>query len=367
MELNTGTYISGIGHGTLIVWALVGGFFLRADDPLPLQSTEVSLLSGEEFAALSQPEESPSVLSENPDPVPPSIQEDTPSLKPIADATPEMPEPVEVVQPEPETVPEQPQPEPSPQADVTDDAPDVLQPPAQDSAALVTPKPDVTPKPTPAPRIAPVPAAEPAPDIEIADTVTPEVVPDDTADKPVEEKPATAPQEAATEIVTEAETPAAAPNTSPRPKNRPKPPPKVVQAREPDRPQTDAIDDAVAAAVADSSNDALPTPSGPPLTRGEKDALRVSVSACWNLGSSSSDALSTTVVVKVRMSQSGKPENISLLSSNGPNENSTRIAFDAARRAILRCQKTGYNLPSDKYSQWQNIEMTFNPEKMRIK
>ena len=38
----------------------------------------------------------------------------------------------------------------------------------------------------------------------------------------------------------------------------------------------------------------------------------------------------------------------------------------AARRAILRCQKGGYNLPVEKYEHWREIEMTFNPEKMRI-
>lgn len=42
-------------------------------------------------------------------------------------------------------------------------------------------------------------------------------------------------------------------------------------------------------------------------------------------------------------------------------------AFEAARRAILRCGATGYDLPAEKYGQWRDIEMTFNPEKMRIK
>ena len=44
-----------------------------------------------------------------------------------------------------------------------------------------------------------------------------------------------------------------------------------------------------------------------------------------------------------------------------------RQAFEAARRAIIRCGSNGYDLPREKYGQWQNIEMTFNPEKMRIK
>ena len=40
---------------------------------------------------------------------------------------------------------------------------------------------------------------------------------------------------------------------------------------------------------------------------------------------------------------------------------------EAARRAIIRCGASGYNLPVEKYDQWRDIEMTFNPERMRIK
>ena len=40
-------------------------------------------------------------------------------------------------------------------------------------------------------------------------------------------------------------------------------------------------------------------------------------------------------------------------------------AFEAARRAVLRCQRGGFDLPIEKYDHWRDIEMTFNPEKMR--
>ncbi|MDZ4134880.1 MAG: energy transducer TonB, partial [Paracoccaceae bacterium] len=46
---------------------------------------------------------------------------------------------------------------------------------------------------------------------------------------------------------------------------------------------------------------------------------------------------------------------------------SARQAYEAARRAIIRCGATGFKLPAEKYDQWRNIEMVFNPEKMRIK
>jgi hypothetical protein len=51
----------------------------------------------------------------------------------------------------------------------------------------------------------------------------------------------------------------------------------------------------------------------------------------------------------------------------GGSENATKTAFQAARRAILRCQKDGYKLPVEKYDHWWDIEITFNPEEMRTR
>jgi len=38
--------------------------------------------------------------------------------------------------------------------------------------------------------------------------------------------------------------------------------------------------------------------------------------------------------------------------------------FETARRAIIRCGADGFPLPVEKYGQWREIEMTFNPEGM---
>ena len=37
-------------------------------------------------------------------------------------------------------------------------------------------------------------------------------------------------------------------------------------------------------------------------------------------------------------------------------------AYEAGRRALIRCSP--YELPRDKYAQWRNIEVVFNPEGM---
>jgi len=95
----------------------------------------------------------------------------------------------------------------------------------------------------------------------------------------------------------------------------------------------------------------------------------VAVEECWNVGNLSSEALATTVVVAVSMFEDGRPdiETIRLLSFSGGSADAADRAYGAARRAIIRCGAAGYDLPSGKYDRWRDIEMTFNPERMRIK
>ena len=70
-----------------------------------------------------------------------------------------------------------------------------------------------------------------------------------------------------------------------------------------------------------------------------------------------------TVVLGMQMTPEGKvkPGSLRLISSKGGTQAATKTAFQAARRAILRCQKGGYNLPEEKFEYWKEIEMTFNP------
>ena len=352
--MKTGYIISGIGHGVLMLWLLFGGLLTRAPDEPLLAVAEVSIISGEEFAALTAPQ--PVVAAPETSPAPP------PRPRPPApDPEPE-PEP-----PAPEPVPEPPAPEPEP----------VPEPPA--------PEPDITPP--PADRVTNEVVEAPEEPLPTGPTLIEDKTPSEVAEPetPLEELPAQAPEASTTEIVTEAEQPTAAPTRSPRPPRRPdRPTPPVETAQEPapapapaapaiedaiDSAVNEAIDSAVDDALADVLGDVAgaPGPSGPPLTRGERDGLRVAVSQCWNLGSASTDALNTTVVVLVTMSRDGRPEAIDLLSSTGADQNATRIAFEAARRAVIRCGTRGYPLPEEKYDQWREIEMTFDPSNMRIR
>ncbi|MFZ5965291.1 cell envelope biogenesis protein TolA [Thalassococcus sp. BH17M4-6] len=376
--MHIGHYISGAGHGVLILWLLFGGIF--EPEPEAPQVAEVSVLSEAEFAALtaqSQPPEStvdvaaPPAPEVTPEPVPePPAPEPAPAPQP----EPEAAEP-----PAPEAAPEAPA--PPPQADISDAAP-VLD--APEPEPLDIPETAPRPQPRPAPRVAPEPVAPPEPDTAVAEVEQEAVVPDETApaDTPPEpEQEATAPEAAATEIVTEAEEPAsAAPTASVRPRTRPnrpapapEPSPEPSQTAETAEPApatdtADAVADAVAQALAGGTTDpALELPVGPPMTSSEKDALRVAVQRCWVVDVGS-QAANVTVTVAMEMDQSGKVVGaIRLASSDGGPQSAVDTAFQAARRAILRCQRDGYDLPSEKYAQWREIEMTFNPDGMRVR
>ncbi|MBZ4023993.1 hypothetical protein CKO11_16195 [Rhodobacter sp. TJ_12] len=109
--------------------------------------------------------------------------------------------------------------------------------------------------------------------------------------------------------------------------------------------------------------------NGPPVTAGEKEALIVDVKQCWNVGALSSEALRTSVTVRVDMQPDGHPitGSIRMVGFEGGSDAAARQAYEAARRAIVRCGSDGFPLPAEKYSWWQQIEIVFDPSKMRMK
>ncbi|MEW2912673.1 energy transducer TonB [Leisingera sp. JC11] len=376
--MQTGTRISLAGHGLLMGWVVFGAWF--PSEPLPSNVQQVALISSEQFEKLSQQREAPQVA---PEPAPlnePAEVQPAPEPAPQPDPEPEItrPEPVKPAEPDPQ-VTELPEPQPEPEVPI--ELPSAAEEP--DVASLVPQlRPETAPRPVD--RVAPEPVAPPEPDTKIDDIVQPEVAPEEGAETEQDVQEATAREAANDRIVTEENegedvAASAAPAVSKRPKTRParpQPEPQVTEAAQPAEPAetqqadaADAVADALAEALAGGADVEAPEPSGPPLTLGEKDALRVEVSRCWNVGSLSTDALKTTVVVSVSLSQDGTPDtgSIRMLSSTGGSSTAAKQAYEAARRAIIRCGSSGFQLPPEKYSQWRDIEMTFNPERMRIK
>ncbi|MEN8873058.1 MAG: hypothetical protein ABF285_03170, partial [Pacificibacter sp.] len=221
---------------------------------------------------------------------------------------------------------------------------------------------------------------------EIADQLTPKVSPD--AEQTAEVKPdeeAAAPQEATTEIVTEAETPSGM-STSPRPKSRPQSIATQVAQKADDQAKAqadeakaeaeakaaasadaaaDAAADAIAALAAEavSETPAAPKgPLGPPLSYGERDALRSAIGRCWNKNFSQHAKEKPVVVVAVSMNRNGTPieESITLSESFGGSEKSVQLAFVRASNAIKRCGARGLPLPVEKFDRWEKMLITFD-------
>ena len=97
--------------------------------------------------------------------------------------------------------------------------------------------------------------------------------------------------------------------------------------------------------------------------------MQLDIATCWNLGTLSSAALSTIVVVEMELTLDGKPvpNSIKMLGYSGEDERSAADAFEAAVDAITRCGAQGFELPKDQYETWRRMELTFNPEKMRVR
>ena len=385
-----GLIVSGGAHAGAILWLLVGGIFFSHDMPPPVATAEVSLMSQSDYDAMIAA--APKAATEAPPQ--PSLPE-----PPQAEPTPPAPEPDTQSDPAPQPQPE-PQPEPDaspdvteiapPQAEVADTPPTPPTPPSEQvaSADIVTP----APQPKPADIVAPTPNEAPDRPAEIAPDKTVEVAPEPTADPlPEPQTEAAAPKETGDVLKTEEnkdKVASAAPEASMRPRSKPakpkpaeakpaeaKPAPtETAEAPAPTEVPTDAVADALSEALSGEQSD-TPAPgtgtaaSGPPMTGGEKDALVIAVKQCWNVGSLSTDALNTVVTIGVTMEPGGKPVSgsIHMIGFEGGSEASARLAYEAGRRAIIRCGQNGYPLPAEKYDQWKEVEITFDPEKMRMK
>lgn len=368
-----GTYISGIGHVGLIGWLIVGWGFNA--EPLRIETMDVSVISGEEFDQM-RARTTPEPGSADPAaPVPPVVDETPPPPPPAAE---QPPQPAPAPTPVPQPIEEAPPPPPPPP--LVTEAEDQPPPaPAVPEAPPPTPELEISPQPTPpqAPTVASTITAPPPPDAAVDDVVREEVVPDNSAEAEVvaEEQEATAPEQTTTQIVIDD----LAPSTSVRPvtrPSRPAPTPEAQTAQDdpapaptptPTAPEVNENDVAAALEAALGATEAPAVAAGPPMTGSERDSFRLAVNRCWNVDPGSV-AARVTVEVGFSLTPDGSVvgSEVRLLSSDG-DQSATNTAFEAARRAILRCQSGGYQLPADKYDQWKDVVITFDPSGMRLR
>jgi hypothetical protein len=95
------------------------------------------------------------------------------------------------------------------------------------------------------------------------------------------------------------------------------------------------------------------------ITASEAARFRADVSACWLFDPADADVVVTLQVELDRAGRIiGRP---TLLDGSGGDEAAIARAFDRARRALLLCQGSGYDLPPSAFAAWREMELTFDP------
>ena len=401
--MSKGVIISGIGHVGLILWAILGGWLFAAHETPEIQVVEVSMISTAEFDAMMSA--APSVPDVAPEPAQPTEAAVEPAVEPPAepDAAPVEPAP-EVAPAPPDPAPPEPAPElpvdPAPQPEPV---PEPVAPPADLPQPIRVPRSSVPPRARSSVKISDAPP-EPVTDApDIADTPAPPVTDVPAPDVPEPPEPPATPEVTAPEVTPDPpevveDAPQLAPTSSKRPQSRPDVMPvddlaaldaaaadKAAQKaadqeaadkaaavkaakKAADQAASDqasaekaAIDAAVAAAAGTGTETANDGPKGPPMTNSEIGDLHQSIESKWNIGALSTEAAQVVIKVAVVLSPDQKPVSIELISGEGGSDVAIKRAFDAARSAIYRAATEGLNLPPDKYDEWKDLIMTFDP------
>lgn len=101
------------------------------------------------------------------------------------------------------------------------------------------------------------------------------------------------------------------------------------------------------------------------LTLSQLDALRIKLRNCWNIDPGAKGIEDMVIVLKIKLSQNGRVENLSFEDQDRyENDPVFRSVADSARRAVLVCQP--FDLPRDKYQNWKDAVFTFNPKSSSV-
>ncbi len=106
-------------------------------------------------------------------------------------------------------------------------------------------------------------------------------------------------------------------------------------------------------------------PEGPPISASEKDGLRFAIQRCWNVPAGLRDAEELKITVAAELDSDGAviSGSVRMIDPASIIDGRYDAAYRAARSALIRCSPYS-DLPREKFAQWRNIEVVFNPEGM---
>jgi hypothetical protein len=295
-----GMTISLVGHGVVLVWALVS--FARPLETRPLDTMPVDIISADEFTQMTA-----GIEKAPPQPEQKPVVEKIAEAKPVEDLNAKVVEKKEVTATTSETTPE--------------------------------PKPK---QPDPKPAAAP---PEPKTETKAADKKEPEQKIDPIAEALKKD---------------EAKKPEKTAEAKPQPVKKPEPqPPKfdprkvaaLLDKRDPTRLA------AAGGALNTTASLGSATGTAAQLSQNEMDALRARIQQCWNLPPGN-DAASVVVDVRMQLRRDGSlAVSPTVLSAN--NSPMGRVVAESATRAIQMCAPYNF-LPTAKYELWKDIIIGFD-------
>ena len=382
--MDLGVKISGTAHAILIGIAIFGAPIFSADEENPIQISEVSLISLQEFELLTkentpifQTEPEPEVQEPEPEP---EVQEPEPEpevQEPEPEPEVQEPEPEpEVQEPEPEPEVQEPEPEPEVQEIISDSETDPVAPITdQDNLGELTPEFNENAAPKAAEIISDISneaPEEPADMNSIQDTSFENVSGADEDKSEIEVIENTPAEETTTQIVTEAEEQESdlVPSRTSKPKNRPKNLKIVKEIKTKPKLKPKEVVEAKKDATAESILESLKEKNEPEpfldLTPAQKESvgniIRNKMRLCWNPPVGVENGLTNVMILGLKFDIDGKlvesPVNLTPDSEVGSLQ-----AFEAARRAVIRCSP--YNeLDPEIYEGWKELNLKFNPKNM---
>jgi outer membrane biosynthesis protein TonB len=228
--------------------------------------------------------------------------------------------------PKPEVKPE-PKPEPKPVA---------VPPPPE-------PKPEPKPKPKPEPK--PEPKAEPKP-------VPKPAAPEPLAQAKPQRKPKP-PDTFASVLKTVEELKKQAPRT--KPEETKKKPEKQPEPKE-------TFENQIAKALRSPPRSFN---ASQPLTISEIDLVRQQIARCWNLPAGAKDAEDLSIEIHTVMNPDGTVREARIQNQTRMQRDPFfRAAAESALRAVLNPRCSPLKLPPEKYDQWKDMTLNFNPKDM---
>ena len=344
-----GPFVSLGGHAVILFWGLV------SFAPEPLESDFVEALPVE-FVTIAEVTDLTKGVREAPEVIESEETVETPEVESeeISEAPGPAEKPVEEPEPIPvpdvaekpvEATPAQPEPEPTPPEPVKDTTPPAPAPVPTPPKPIEEVKVEAEPEPEPEPE-----KPEPPKKAEVAP-------PKDPLSDIIEEAPEPEPIKEVAAAATAASTPpsAPAPRLNPRPKIK-------TAAKKPDlldkkKPASNSGGKPKKVASRGTSTGR----TGAKLTQTELDGLRDSIQRCWSLPPGYSAGRDFQAKVKARLSPDGRLKGrVNVVSVSGfDGSGGAFLVKNAVKVAIEKCQP--YKLPASKYSEWENLEVTFYP------